>query len=281
MRPRAKDELSSLSVTPSKERGQNFIINPFVVEKIVQFGAPQPHEKLVEIGPGLGALTAALVNAAPLTIVEIEPRFCAELAARFPSLTIVQSDVRRVDFSTLGSDLTVFGNLPYSFSTDIIFHLLKNRKSIRRAVIMLQREFAERVAADPGSKTYGSLSVAVQLYADAFLGPIIAGDSFHPPTKVESRLLQLTMRASPLVDVQDLEFFEKVVRAAFMRRRKKIANSLSGSGIFTEEDVEAALKETQLDSSRRAESFSMHEFALLAEALYRRRKVEGKNDQAE
>jgi 16S rRNA (adenine1518-N6/adenine1519-N6)-dimethyltransferase len=271
MKSRAKDELSALSVTPSKERGQNFIINPFVVEKIVQFGAPQASENLVEIGPGLGALTGALVSIAPLTIVEIEPRFCAELSAKYPSLRAVQSDVRRVDFATLGSDLTVFGNLPYSFSTDIIFHLLKNRKSIRRAVIMLQREFAERVAADPGSKTYGSLSVAVQLYADTFLGPIIDGDSFHPPTKVESRLLQLTMRSAPLVEVSDLVFFEKVVRAAFMRRRKKISNSLSGSGVFSEEDAEAALKEVGLDSSRRAESFSMDEFAMLAEALYRRR----------
>jgi len=273
MKSRAKDELSTLAVTPSKERGQNFIINPFVVEQIVQFGAPQPHENLVEIGPGLGALTGALVAVAPLTIVEIEARFCAELASKFPSLKVIQSDVRKVDFASIGSDLTVFGNLPYSFSTDIIFHLLKNRASVKRAVIMLQREFAERVAADPGGKAYGSLSVAVQVYAETYLGPIIAGDCFHPPTKVESRLLQLTMRSAPLAEVSDLEFFEKVVRAAFMRRRKKIANSLSGSGVFTEEEAAEALRVTGFDSARRAESFSIDEFAILAEALFKLRRV--------
>ena len=114
---RAKDVLRSLDVVPSKQRGQNFIIDSAVISAIVDFGGPQAQDNLVEIGPGLGALTEVLQRIAPLTVIEIEEKFCRELKGRFPAINVIHQDVRQVDFSTVGKDLVVFGNLPYSFST--------------------------------------------------------------------------------------------------------------------------------------------------------------------
>ena len=121
---RAKDSLRQLRVRPSRERGQNFLIDPAVISTIVDFGNPLAGQALVEIGPGLGALTEQLHRIGPLTVIEIEDRFCQDLRVRFPDITVVSQDVRSVAFSGLGKDLVIFGNLPYSFSTDIVFHLV-------------------------------------------------------------------------------------------------------------------------------------------------------------
>lgn len=272
LRSRAHRDLRNLNVQPSKQRGQNFIVNPFVVEAILDFGKPRSHEALVEIGPGLGALTAALYEVAcsgdhPLRLIEVEQNLCAELSVRFPGAQITCADVRKVDFADLGSDLTVFGNLPYSLSTDILFHVLRHRAVIRRAVFMLQREFAERVAAQPGSKTYGSLSVATQLWCDVSLGPVIPGDAFHPPTKVESIVMQIVPRSSAAANVTDVVGFERLVRAAFAKRRRTIMNSLKGSHLFSAEHLTEAFQGLGLDPERRAETMSIQEFADLARAL--------------
>ena len=264
---RNKDRLRHLGVTPSKQRGQNFIIDPGVIEEIVSFGAPTADERVVEIGPGLGALTEALLQKGPLTAIEIEERFCLDLQARFPSLHVINQDVRTVDFSTIGSDLTVFGNLPYVFSTEIVFTLIDQRAAVRRAVLLLQREFAERLAAPPGGRDYGTISVACAVWADLELGPVIAGDRFHPPTKVESRLVELRLRTTPRVDVGDPEWFRKVVKAGFLQRRKKLSNSLAASGMFSRAAIAAALEASSIDGSRRAETLSLEEFARMAEAL--------------
>ncbi len=190
---RAKDTLQRLDVRPSRERGQNFIIDDSVIKAIIEFGNPQPADNLVEVGPGLGSLTAELARFGNLQLIELEKKFCDELALKFPGINIINRDVRKVDFSELGKDLVVFGNLPYVFSTDIVFHLLAHHQVVKRAVLMLQREFAERMAASPGGRTYGVLSVGCQMQADIILGPIISGDSFHPPTSVESRLVEMRM----------------------------------------------------------------------------------------
>jgi 16S rRNA (adenine1518-N6/adenine1519-N6)-dimethyltransferase len=273
----AKGKLDSMAFSPSKTRGQNFIINPFVVEAILEFGRPLPSESLVEIGPGLGALTEVLYQVArqgeerqagrPLVLIEIEPKLCAELARKFPGARIIEADVRHVDLSSLGDNLTVFGNLPYSFSTEILFHILKHRLAIRRAVFMLQREFAERVAAEPGSKKYSSLSVAVQLWAEVTLGPIIPGDAFHPPTKVESCMLELSLRPEAAVSVESFELFERVVKTAFSKRRRTIENSLESSGFFSEEVIRLGLAKAQIDPGLRAEMLGLEQFAALVRAI--------------
>lgn len=263
----AKDQLRTLEVIPSKERGQNFLIDPTALEAIVNFGAPGAHERIVEIGPGLGALTEHLAVARELTLIEIEERFCEPLRARVPHARIINADVRSVDLSALGSELVVFGNLPYSFSSEIVFHLLAAASSLKRAVLLLQREFAERLAAGPGGRDYGRLSIACQLWCDVKLGPVIAGTSFHPPTQVDSQVVELAFLGAARVKVGDYRWFERVVKAAFLQRRKKLSNSLKGSGFFSAEGIALALQAAGINGDRRAETLSLAEFAALAEAL--------------
>lgn len=264
---RAKDTLRQLDVRPSKERGQNFLIRPEVIDSIVEFAAAPEHAHVVEIGPGMGALTERLSTWSRLTLIEIEEKFCEHLAQRYPGATIMHHDARTFDFTSLGAPLFVFGNIPYVFSTEIIFQLLRHRSVVSDAVLMVQREFAERVAASPGGREYGSLSVAVQLYADVALGPIIPGDSFHPPTAVQSQLMRLRFLAEPRVDVGDVDFFEVVVRGAFAQRRKKVLNSLLSRGRWSKETLVTALAAAGLSPDIRAERITIEQFAHLARAL--------------
>ncbi len=252
---------------PSKERGQNFLIRPEIPEAIVTFGDAPKGAHIVEIGPGTGALTTHLAGAERLTLIEIEPKFCAYLSQKYPSAAIVQQDARTVDFSLIGNDLFVFGNIPYVFSTEIVFQLLQYRNVIRHAVLMVQREFAERVAAKPGGREYGSLSVAVQVYADVALGPIVPGDAFHPPTAVQSRVMKISFLQEPRVTVRDPAYFEVVVRGAFSQRRKKVLNSLLSCGRWNREKVAAALQSAGISPDVRAEQIDIAGFAALAEAL--------------
>ena len=261
---RAKDELKRLSVLPKKSRGQNFLIDPSVIGSIVEFGRPEAQEQIVEIGPGLGALTRELFPLAKLTVIEIEPAFCENLRKEFPGIGVICSDVREVDFSSIGSDLTVFGNLPYSFSTDIIFHLIAAAPSVKRAILMLQKEFVERLAASPGGKAYGALTVGCQLYADVITGPIVPGNSFHPPTNVDSMVLELRFLKEPRFPVSDLVHFRRVVKAAFSMRRKKLSNSLRSLGGIAADDARLLLEEAGIDPSRRAETVSVEEYAKLS-----------------
>lgn len=264
---RVKEKLQQVRVRPKKERGQNFLISPSVISEIVSFGDPAPEEKLVEIGPGLGALTGALAVISPLTVIEIELQFCRDLEVRFPDIHIVNQDVRTVRFSDLGNDLVVFGNLPYSFSTEIIFHLIDERAALKRAIIMLQKEFAERMGASPGGRDYGVLSISSQLFCNIRLGPVISGASFHPPTKVQSRVLELQFLQEPRFPIKDIRWFKQVVKGAFLQRRKKIHNSLKASGIRPGEKIMEALLHADIDSNRRAETLSIEEFVKLSELL--------------
>lgn len=272
MSDRARAELAGLGVQPSKQRGQNFIINPFVVEAILQFSRIDGAEALVEIGPGLGALSAALyasteARGGSLQLIEIERELCSLLSVRYPNAKVHCADARQVDFASLGERLTVFGNLPYSFSSEIVLHLARQRSSISRAILMLQREFAERLAAEPGSRTYGSLSVAVQNWFEVTLGPIIPGDAFHPPTKVESLVFELSPRIKPRAEVSDPVWFERVVRAAFSSRRRTLENALKGSGLLPPDRIPSVLNRAGIDLHCRAEVLSIEDLARLSEEI--------------
>lgn len=263
----ARRSLKRVGVRPSKQFGQNFLQDESVLREIVEFGAANESNSLVEIGPGLGALTAKLAHFPNLTLIELERRFCDELSKRFPHAKIVQADAREFDYSSIGSGLLVFGNLPYSFSTEIIFQLVKHAKSIKRAILMLQREFAERLAAKPGGRDYGVLSVSAQLHADIELGSIVSGDSFYPTTQVDSRILRLTFLPALRYEIKNLDWFNKVVRASFVQRRRKLLNSLKASGMFEQEQILKALSESGIEAGRRAETLSIPEFMKLAESL--------------
>jgi 16S rRNA (adenine1518-N6/adenine1519-N6)-dimethyltransferase len=264
---RQKDTLKNLNVRPTKERGQNFLINPEVPRSIVAFANFPADAKVVEIGPGTGALTELLSGFKDLTLIEIEPNFCEHLAQKFPHARIVNQDVRVVDLAALGQGLHVFGNIPYVFSSEIVFHLIKHRSAVSQAVMMTQKEFAERIAANTSTRAYGSISVSAQLFADIELGPIVSGDSFHPPTEVESRVMKLTFRKEPRAHVPDYDFFQVVVRASFSQRRKKLINSLMSQGRWSKEVVLAALEKAGISPDVRAETLSVEAFAALTAAL--------------
>jgi 16S rRNA (adenine1518-N6/adenine1519-N6)-dimethyltransferase len=266
-RERAKDTLRDLNVRPTKERGQNFLIRPEIPQAIVEFGNVPPNAQVVEIGPGTGALTEHLAGYKNLTLIEIEPSFCQHLATKFPHAKIINADVRTVDLSTIGSDLYVFGNIPYVFSSEIVFHLIKCRSQVKQAVMMVQKEFAERIGASTCTRAYGSITVSAQLFADIELGLIVPGDAFHPPTEVQSRVMKLTFRETPRAEVPDYEFFQVVVRAAFSQRRKKLPNSLMSQGRWTKERVLEALAKAGISPDVRAETLSVEAFAALTDAF--------------
>lgn len=267
---RVKSALNKMGVRPSKARGQNFLIDTTVLDSIVEFGDPKPEENVIEIGPGLGALTEKLLQIVPaLKVIEVESEFCKTLSEKFgKKIQVWNADVRTVDFEPFGKELVVFGNLPYSLSTEIILHLISQRKYVSRGIFLLQKEFAERLGASPGSKAYGSLSVAVQLWCDTRLGVLVSGNSFHPPTEVTSRVIELIFRTEPKVPVDNFEWFEKIVRASFSQRRKKLKNSLLSVGWLDKDKIDRACDEAQIDSDRRAETLSILEFSKLARALY-------------
>lgn len=262
-----KSELRHLGVRPNKQRGQNFVIDPSVIDAIVQFSPPLPTEDIVELGPGLGALTEKLGGGRSLTLVELQAEFCGPLKERFPTAEIINTDAREFDFNSLDKQVAVFGNLPYVHSTAIIFQILSFPKVVTRAVLLLQKEFSERVAASPGGRDYGVLSVMAQILCTARLGPIICGDRFHPPTKVDSRVLEISFRESPLIPEEELAWFKKTVKAAFNQRRKMLRNSLRSSGYLDSEQIERGLSAANIDGARRAETLSIEEFRQLALCL--------------
>ncbi len=266
---RVKDQLRSVNVRPVKERGQNFLLDSGAIQDILRFGEIKQNESIIEIGPGLGALTKELVQIADVTVIELERNFCRKLAEELPQIKIINEDVRKIDFSTLGTDLVIFGNLPYSLSTDIVFHILSFRQCISRAVFMLQKEFVERMVAKPGGKDYGALSIGCQLEASLTSGPVISGDLFHPPTKVNSQVVELKFfKEDPFkLTKEDREKLRRTVKASFFRRRKKLPNSIKASCFFDSRIVDEALKNAEIDPNRRGETLSIPEFIALSKQL--------------
>jgi 16S rRNA (adenine1518-N6/adenine1519-N6)-dimethyltransferase len=263
-----QDVLRSLGVRPSKERGQNFLTDSSVPQAIIDQAALRPDDHIVEIGPGLGALTRTFPSQFPLTLIEIEDAFCEYLAKNFPHAEILHEDVREVDWSTFPQPLVVFGNLPYSLSTEIIFSILASYQHMRKAIFLLQKEFVQRMGAQPGSRTYGSLSVATQLRADVRFGPIVPGNAFFPKAGVDSQVVELRFSGKLKYPLNDLYWFERLLRASFHQRRRKILNSLQSSKIFTHLDLPKILETAHIAIDTRAEMLTVEEYVRLANLIH-------------
>ncbi len=262
--------------------GQHFLRDHDVARRIVDLVRPGAADLVVEIGPGEGALTADLAaRAGRLRALEVDAALAARLRARFAgaaTVEIVDADARVHDYGSLPSlrpdpagRVLVVGNLPYSVGKAILMALVEAGPEVVRVApmemaLMLQREVAERVAAAPGSKVYGSLSVMTQIACDVRLALSVPPGAFRPPPKVDSAVLHLTVRTAPPVPVDDPERFRDVVRAAFSQRRKSLANALAaGLGLGSESARRAALA-AGIDPGRRAETLSLAEFSRLAAA---------------
>jgi 16S rRNA (adenine1518-N6/adenine1519-N6)-dimethyltransferase len=256
-----------------KRFGQHFLHDPGILRRIVEAIAPQPEDRLVEIGPGEGALTLPLLRACGhLTAIELDRDLIASLAARardIGDLNIISADVLTVDFSKLAglsrpsiaSKLRIAGNLPYNISTPILFHCLDHAAAIRDMHFMLQKEVVDRMAAPPGSKTYGRLSVMLQLRCTVEPLFRVPPGAFRPPPKVDSAIVRLTPLPTQALPDADSGMIDRLVRAAFGQRRKTLSNALRD--LATAKQIDAA----GIDPRARAEQLAPSAFVALAQTL--------------
>lgn len=252
--------------------GQHFLRDAGIARAIVELVAPTASDLVVEIGPGDGALTGELARrAGRVMALEVDPSLAARLRPRLPGVEIVEADARSWDYGALaapaGGRVLVVGNLPYSVGKPILNALVAARTAIDSMALMLQREVAERVAAAPGSRVYGSLSVLTQLYCDVELALRVPAGAFRPPPKVESAVIRLGVLRAPRVAVADERRFHVVVRAAFAQRRKTLANALAAGLGRPVDAVRAAVESAGIEPSRRAETLTIFEFADLTGRL--------------
>ena len=257
--------------------GQHFLRDDSVAERIVDLIAPTSSDLVVEIGPGRGALTGHLARrSGHLVALEIDRGLAAMLRQRFesaPHVEILETDARRFDYAGIRHGLPdpagralVIGNLPYSVSKPILAALLSAGRAVDEMAVMMQREVGDRVAAAPGSKAYGALSVLTQIVCDVRLPFIVLPGAFSPAPQVESAVIHLRVREAPPVPIGDTGRFAAVVRAAFSQRRKNLANALAAGLRMPVDRARALVLRAGLDRDVRAEVLSLQEFARLADA---------------
>jgi len=245
--------------------GQHFLVDPYVVDEIVQLAQPRAGERFVEIGPGRGALTGPLLDAGAIVdAVEIDAALVRQLRQRWPAkeLTVHLEDALEFDYACVApADLRLIGNLPYYLSTPLLFRLLERPGVFRDITVMLQREVAERLCAQPGSRRYGRLTVMAALRCRAEWRISVGPDAFRPRPKVDSAVVRLIPDSDARIEAP--KSFERLVRQAFSQRRKTIANALRP--MASKEHIQAA----GIDPSLRPEQIAVADYARLAERLRR------------
>ena len=267
--------------TFKKSFGQNFLTDTNILQKIVATAEIDDQVNVIEIGPGIGALTEFLAErAAEVMAFEIDHRLVPILADTlrdFDNVTVVNEDILKVDlaqhiqnFKNPDLPIKVVANLPYYITTPILMHLIESGIPFSEFVVMMQKEVADRISAQPNTKAYGSLSIAVQYYMTAKVAFIVPRTVFVPAPNVDSAILKMVRRPEPAVAVEDESFFFKVSKASFTHRRKTLWNNLTGYFGKTEEvkdKLTKALDQAGLSPSVRGEALSLAEFASLAYAL--------------
>ncbi len=278
---RTKEILKKYGFTFKKSLGQNFLIDTNILHRIVDHAEITEETGAIEIGPGIGALTEQLAKRAKKVLAfEIDQRLLPILAdtlSPYPNAKVIHQDVLKADLKgTIKQefegieDLMVVANLPYYVTTPILMKLLEEQIPVRGIVVMLQKEVADRIAAKPGTKDYGSLSIAIQYYTEAETVMIVPKTVFNPQPNVDSAVIRLLRRPKPAVEVQDESFFFQVVRASFGQRRKTILNNLVNNlpnGKQKKADIEQTLSAAEIDPKRRGETLSIQEFGTLSDQL--------------
>lgn len=267
--------------TFKKSFGQNFLTDTNILQKIVDTAEIDKNVNVIEIGPGIGALTEFLAeSAAEVMAFEIDDRLVPILAdtlRNFDNVTVVNQDILKVDlaqymaeFKNPNLPIKVVANLPYYITTPILMHLIESGIPFSEFVVMMQREVADRISAQPNTKAYGSLSIAVQYYMTAKVAFIVPRTVFVPAPNVDSAILKMVRRDQPAVAVQNEKFFFKVSKASFVHRRKTLWNNLTshfGKAEETKAKLTAALEQAELSPSVRGEALALADFARLADAL--------------
>ena len=253
----------------SKKLGQNFLIKRGIVDEIVHAAELTPGEPVLEVGPGIGTLTQGLAQSgADVTAIELDRRLLEVLdttLASYDNVRIVHGDVLKLDVPTIMNHkpFKVVANLPYYITTPIIMSLLESKLPIERLVVMVQKEVALRMVAQPGTKDYGALSVAVQYYTEPDIVLDVPPKSFLPAPAVTSSVIRCMLRDKPPVDVIDEKLFFRVVKAGFAQRRKTFSNTMKTTGL-SKDRIEELLEKANIDGQRRGETFTLQEFADVA-----------------
>ncbi|MBZ2147773.1 16S rRNA (adenine(1518)-N(6)/adenine(1519)-N(6))-dimethyltransferase RsmA [Streptococcus gordonii] len=267
--------------TFKKSFGQNFLTDTNILQKIVDTAEIDKNVNVIEIGPGIGALTEFLAeNAAEVMAFEIDDRLVPILADTlrdFDNVTVVNQDILKVDlaqyiaeFKNPDLPIKVVANLPYYITTPILMHLIESGIPFSEFVVMMQKEVADRISAQPNTKAYGSLSIAVQYYMTAKVAFIVPRTVFVPAPNVDSAILKMVRREQPAVEVQDEKFFFKVTKASFVHRRKTLWNNLTsyfGKSEEVKTKLERALEKADLVANVRGEALDLAAFARLSDAL--------------
>ena len=262
-----------------KKFGQNFLIDPRVLEKIIKAAEITEDDCVLEIGPGIGTMTQHLACAAKKVIaVEIDRALIPILQdtlSGWDNVRIINEDVMKVDLAKLaeeengGKPLKVVANLPYYITTPIIMGLFENHVPLKSITVMVQKEVADRMQVGPGTKDYGALSLAVQYYAKPYIVANVPPNCFMPRPKVGSAVIRLERYEEPPVKVKDEKLMFRIIRASFNQRRKTLANGLKNSAEldFTKEEIAAAIAGIGKDPGVRGETLTLEEFARLADEL--------------
>jgi 16S rRNA (adenine1518-N6/adenine1519-N6)-dimethyltransferase len=259
--------MSHFKAPPKKNLGQHFLTDAGIIEHILHVLDPKPGDVLVEIGPGQGAITFPILKRhGSLTVIEFDRDLItplSEAAHGIGELTIVHKDVLQVDFDRLagGDSIRLIGNLPYNISTPILFHVLEHCRHVRDMHFMLQKEVVERMAAVPGSKVYGRLSVMLQAVCEVIPLFDVPPHCFNPPPKVNSAVVRLIPRAAGALGIRDSARFEAVVRDAFSQRRKTLRNALG------KQCTPQQLQDAGIKPDARAEQIPVEDFIRLANSL--------------
>ena len=255
----------------SKKLGQNFLIKRGIVDEIVHAAELTVGEPVLEVGPGIGTLTQGLAQSgADVTAIELDRRLLEVLdttLASYDNVRIIHGDVLKLDVPMIMNHkpFKVVANLPYYITTPIIMSLLESKLPIERLVVMVQKEVALRMIAKPGTKDYGALSVAVQYYTEPDIVLDVPPKSFLPAPAVTSSVIRCVLRDKPPVDVIDEKLFFRVVKAGFAQRRKTFSNTMKTTGL-TRDRIEELLAKANIDGQRRGETFTLQEFADVANA---------------
>jgi len=278
---RTREIIKKYDLKLKKSLGQNFLTDANILQKIVKVAGLDQPVNVLEIGPGIGALTEHLARMVQQVLaVEIDQRMFAilrETLSPYPNVTVVNQDILKADLKqeaakvfTKPLPLKVVANLPYYVTTPILMHLIESELKIKQIVVMIQKEVAERISARPGSKAYGSLSVAVQYFMEAHIAFTVPKAVFIPQPNVDSAVLSLVKRETPVVSVTDEKAFFYLIKAAFAMRRKTLWNNLLhayGKDQKTQNKLLKALDSSKIDPKRRGETLTIQEFATLSNAL--------------
>ena len=276
---RTQDILRRHDFNFKKKFGQNFLTDHNILTKITQTAELSKEVNVIEIGPGIGSLTQYLLEeAAEVMAFEIDKSLIPileETMAPYDNFTLVSEDILKVDllseiqkFKNPNLPIKVVANLPYYITTPILMHLIESKIPFSEFVVMMQKEVADRIAASPKTKAYGSLSIAVQYYMEASVAFIVPRTVFIPAPNVDSAILKMVRREAPLVEVEDEEWFFKTMHSSFVHRRKTLMNNLQAAfGKESKPEIEKLLAQAEISPTIRGEALSIEEFAKLADAL--------------